>query len=107
MKRVLGHDDSKLDGVLFNFAKEKPLGKINGRKKQKTGKEIPVQPRRRSTRKYKQSGKGRAIPGRRHDNINMSITGLIRHAGQMNMVDGENSGNSMEPPKKKKNKASS
>ena len=74
-----------------------------GRNK-KTGKEIPVQPRRRSTRKYKQSRKGRAIPGRRHDNINMSITGLIRHASQMNTVDGENSGNSMEPPKKKKTK---
>ena len=57
MKRVLGHNDSKLEGVLFNFAKERPLRKISGRKKQKTGKEIPVQPRKRSIRKYKQSGR--------------------------------------------------
>ena len=38
MKRVLCHNDSKLEGVLFNFSKEKPLRNINGRKKQKNRK---------------------------------------------------------------------
>ena len=33
MKRVLFHNNSKLEGVLFNFSKEKPLRNINGRKK--------------------------------------------------------------------------
>ena len=76
-------------------------------KKQKTGKEIPVQPRKRSLKKYKQSGKGRAAPGRRHgnlNNLNRSLTDLIKLAGEQSSANEDYIGNSMEPPKRKRRK---
>ena len=73
-------------------------------KNKKTGKEIPVQPRKRSLRKYKQSGKGRATPGRRHGNLNRSLTGLIKLVGEQTSANGDFIGHSMEPPKRKRRK---
>ena len=66
--------------------------------KPKTGKEIPVQPRKRSLRKYKQSGKGRAAQGCRHgnlNNLNRSLNGLIKLACEQSSVYGDYIGNSI------------